>query len=874
MQRFTRDEKFLPTLAVRRKPLNDTSLDSIVGFLKLDRRRFLTLSAYAALGSCLPASVAQRVSDDPSSGISIRAEGDPVHGFTVVISYGGTSFTSGEPGELSAVFQNGERSLEDRVHHWKATSWNGDERQIALRGDAYLPNLNATIRFEVIYQVVSKYTVRKTIRMRQSDMFMLYLQCTNTVRLGDRPAKFWSFDQVSCRGGALREYFPAAGFRTERGLTVGVLTDAGFRNGWSRMYRRDGKPIKPAPTAIPDPNLYAVASEEERQRGEWYVQQTFGEELRALSHENAIPLELPPSSEWKRTGSLHPSIENGSVSIKATDSSSALIIPFHATAGSTYSVEFDYRSDAEVSAALWDIDNAMNMVQNFNQFNDRTPASPQGWTTFRSTVFVPGFLGNGCALAFSLPDAAATIPRNLDVRNVRLSRVQAIAQPYRRLEMDVPVEITTFVFADEQIPDTLRGYRLASQLHLAEALRFQGGETEKVLYADLMMLCWNAGVETSRPMLAPSIYYSAAGEMYLRDSFFALNGCHNRQLNEQVFNLWAENQGEDGAINTLVEPEMTNLERKSNDSTPLWLMWALLNQRRFGIAPPKEKIRKAAQYCLHTYDPKGDGTCHAQFVMGQLDIVSYPEGTSAICQNQGLLAVTLRVIRELKISGVSDTISDEHIESAEELYRSYYDAVLHFMRPTRGVTDAIGFAELFPEYLSLWLFNRKILKDEMVVNHLDRIPVMLPRPDCPYPEEGGTVRPVFIGLTDKPGQWRFFTEKWHPLAYDSYAKDYADSRMNGIYYNGGSWMRIEICCYVAGLLHGWKPAKKAIKNRLWAEINIDPEFPTSQEYLATDPHHPFFGYHRVFAWNALVLQALELAGMRAPSMDPDYQHDL
>ena len=59
--------------------------------------------------------------------------------------------------------------------------------------------------------------------------------------------------------------------------------------------------------------------------------------------------------------------------------------------------------------------------------------------------------------------------------------------------------------------------------------------------------------------------------------------------------MWAANQGEDGAINTLVEPYMANLERKSNDSTPLWLMWALLNRTRFGRSLlPKEKIRKAA----------------------------------------------------------------------------------------------------------------------------------------------------------------------------------------------------------------------------------------------------------------------------------------
>jgi hypothetical protein len=117
-------------------------------------------------------------------------------------------------------------------------------------------------------------------------------------------------------------------------------------------------------------------------------------------------------------------------------------------------------------------------------------------------------------------------------------------------------------------------------------------------------------------MLAPSIWYSAAGEMYLRDSFFALNGIHNRELNEGVFELWAENQGENGSINTLVEPNLANVERKSNDSTPLWLLWALLNRRRLGTHLPMEKVRKAAEYCLQTYDPQKDGTCHAEFVLG------------------------------------------------------------------------------------------------------------------------------------------------------------------------------------------------------------------------------------------------------------------
>lgn len=83
-------------------------------------------------------------------------------------------------------------------------------------------------------------------------------------------------------------------------------------------------------------------------------------------------------------------------------------------------------------------------------------------------------------------------------------------------------------------------------------------------------------------------------------------------------------------------------------------------------------------------------------------------------------------------------------------------------------------------------------------------------------------------------------------------------------------MRIEVCGYVTGKLHGWSGATKAIANRLWAELHVAPDFPTSQEYLATDVAHPFFGYHRVFAWNSFILQALELAAWRRPEMDPDH----
>jgi hypothetical protein len=816
-----------------------------------------------------------------AEGLTLEVTGDPKQGYGVTLLFNGQPFAHhNRGGEFSASFKNEERSVEDRVNDWKATSWAGNSTHVVLEGECKLKNLNTTVFAHVDYEMVTPHVVRKKIRLHQADMFMLFYQLSNRLEPEERPAKFWSFDQLEWEGGALREYFPAAGFRARNGLCVGLLTDSGYRNQWTRIIRRDGRPVKPAPRRIPDANLYSGSGAEDHSQGDFFLQQTFGEVMEQVAGEqNAQNVAIPAISSWEKQGEAALDERDGVATVSTRSSDDGVMIPFAAAGTEVYSLRVEYRSASPVAIEIWNVDEQLRKVGEISLYNDSAPESPGAWSDFRTSVLVSGLQGHGCAVFISVApseqarkvEAPAGFAK-VEVRGLQIRRIATRSEPYHRLEMGRPAEKSVFVFADEKVTDTVRGHRLASQFSLADGLGFKGGETEKALYADLMMLCWIAGPESFRPICAPSIWYSAAGEMYLRDSFFALNGIHNRELNENVFSLWAENQGPDGAINTLVEANLANVERKSNDSTPLWLMWAFLNRRRFGTELPMEKVRKAAEYCLRTYDPRREGVCWAQFVMGQLDVIRYPEGTSTICENQGMLAVTSRVIKELQIPGVSETISDAYLDKAEEVYRSYYDSARKFLRPARDIGDAIGFAEIFPEYLSLWLFGRKILSDEIVTNHLDRIPAMMSRKDCPHPEAGGAVRPILIGLPEGGKGWSYFNETWHPMVSDSFAASYAKHGMDGIYYNGGSWMRIEVCGYVTGKLHGWSAATKAITNRLWAELNIAPDFPTSQEYLATDSAHPFFGYHRVFAWNSFVLQALELAGLRSREMDPDHFH--
>lgn len=847
---------------------------------RISRRQFIASSAAAGLAGILPHGALENVAEPSSSGrVRLKAVGDTHSGYHAYILFDGRPIArhSGE-GEFSAIFQNADRSLEDRVRDWRARSCEESDNRLRLSGDCRLPNLKATIFVQVEYQLVDRNVVRKQIQLHQTDVYDLFYQITNCLEPFEQPASFWSFDQAQCHGGPLHEYFPAAGFRLHDSVTVGLLTDAGYRNGWSRIIRRDGKPVKPAPHHITDINLFYVCGESDRNQRRFFVSQTFGEELVGEGNVNSAAVSLPEISNWHKRRDATLEDQNGTTVLSLPDSQAGVIVPFSIKDSEIYSLRFKYRAREPFAIQAWDVDERLNKLQNFTLYNDRVPPSPQTWSEFCTEVFIPSLLGTGGALHISIAESdqdlqgqASQLPLRIELQNFQLNRVVTRLRPYHRLEMDSPQKKTSFIFIDDEVPNTVRGYRFAAQRRLADGLAFRGGDTEKVLYSDLMMLCWSATPEHQHPMVAPSIWYSAAGEMYMRDSFFALNGIHNRELNEGVFNDWAANQGEDGAINTLIEPLMANLERKSNDSTPLWLIWALRNRERFGTSLPMDKVRKAAEYCLRTYDRSHDGICWAQFVMGQLDVVDFPEGTSEICENQGMLAVMLRVIKKLKVPGISDSISDDYIAKAEEEYRSYYDPKLKFVRPARDINNAIGFDEIFPEFLSLWLFGRKILTDEMLVNHLDRIPVLLPTKGAPFPELGGSVRPIFIGLKKDGRGWDYFTDSWHPMISKEHGANYANHNMDGIYYNGGSWMRIEICGYVAGKLHGWSKADQAIANRLWAEINISPDFPTSQEYLATDPRYPFFGYHRVFAWNAFVLQALEMTGRRMPEMDPDYR---
>jgi hypothetical protein len=216
-------------------------------------------------------------------------------------------------------------------------------------------------------------------------------------------------------------------------------------------------------------------------------------------------------------------------------------------------------------------------------------------------------------------------------------------------------------------------------------------------------------------------------------------------------------------------------------------------------------------------------------------------------------------------------ISDSYIEKAEAEYRNFYDLKRKHLLYDKQFPDIIAITDLEPEFYSLWLFNRPILTDEMVVNHLNQIPLLNKVPNSPHPEYG-TTAPLIIQLTKGKQGYSFMNTDYQP--FGEFGKsNYVGGANDGIYYNGGSWFRAEYCAYVVGQKHGWEKAKKMMENRAWAEINLNPKWPYSKEFIPTKwtTTDSWWPSTRGLCWNVFILMANELAGSRTADMDPDFK---
>ena len=789
------------------------------------------------------------ISSLSASELNLKLKGDSAKGFYVDLFYGSIPVsTQMKTGELNITVENEDHSIRETVTNWKCTSAIQNASGIILSGVVKLPNLETDLFIRVTYELVNKQVVEKRIDLHQMNLSLLYYSVSSSLDSPEIPSRFWSFDNANNKGGIAHESYPVAGYMIGDTLAVGLLTDAGNRNLWTRNIRRrpsTGGVGFRAIQEICDANLYRIASQEDRNNVDNYVRLTFGE-LSDFNHpDKRISFKTPLLTEWKSYNGAVVTNEKGIYTIrgnKATSDMAGFRLPYPLPDG-FYTIRFKHRSAFPVSLRLWKNEGTTgNDVQGFH-YQTNIPSSPLLWTDQEETVFIANTEGGTTNLLIAASNLKTGTPYALEIKDLEVIRSIAHEQPYHQLVSGVQNTKRTFIFVAPAKP-TLHDVRLASQVYLADGLRFRGTVEEKCLYSCYQMLMWITGAGNFKPLSVPSINY--APDMYNRDSFWSMMGTYDKESSESIFNEWAATQNEAGTIGTIITPSMGSKELKGNDATLEFLWFAMVNKRLYGTPPPKDKITKAFRYILNEIDSDGDGISSARFVLGQNDCVEYPNRTSNLAVNQGMLAVTLRVAQELGLP-----VTNEYIEKANVGYRAFYDKKHGYLIDNKAYPYVITFNALLPEFVSLWLFNEPILTSEMVNNTLDKVPT----------HQGYS--PLIFHVKNL-----YFTNKDKPFSPNLFWD-------NGIYYNAGSWMREEICGYIAGMKHGWKPAEKRIKDRLTTEITLNPDEPFSHEFLPYDLSVPncWWPSTRVFSWNVFVLKALEVAGMRTPDQDPNYLKD-
>lgn len=793
--------------------------------------------------------------------LSLRVAGDDQNGFRVDIYHGDQLLVTNSE-EFSLKLSNLDLSTLANLTHWTGQEWTGDENSITLKRDSYITEFDANLSVSVTYQVVNANMIKKTVELFQPSMPGMVYILQETSKPAEIPQKYVTFEYDSFPGGFVHEMFPAAGFVTPENMVVGFLTDAGYKNQFTRNTRRrfsgrGGGFV--GMRRLPDPNLFSVATITEQEENNHYIRQTFGELYNLDAGTETV---LKTTESFLKEGNTEVTKENGLITITGHPGGRAgleCITPFQNQ--KIYTISFLCKGNTGLALKLFRVKNGQKTLEleNGMKYIDNFPAVENEWTLFKGSILVPYIEGDSVSMFIGSQSEKEC---KLQIKDLQFIEHQPQQEPYNLLPMGEKVEKTTYIFAEHW--KSHQQFMISSQSRLAEGKGFKGSLIEKMLYSNFNMLTWITDTKDFTPFNVPNMNY--APDMYNRDSFFATVSSYNKSLNLSIWEQWGKTQTPKGGIGTIITPFMGSVEAKDNEATIEWLIWAMLNKRRFDVTLPQEKIKKAVAYVLNEFDADGDGKCSAHFSLSQVDIVDFNPKTDRLGVNQGMLAIALRTIKELGFD-----ISETYIQQAEEEYRNFYDTERKHLLFDRNFPDIITLTDLEPEFFSLWLFNRPMLTDEMVINHLNQIPVLNKVSNSPHPEYG-TTAPICVRLTNDVQGFSYLTGDYQP--FEKFGEEnYSNGKSDGFYYNGGSWFRAEYCAYVVGLKHGWTKAKLLMENRVWAEIYLHPTWPFSKEFIPTKwtTTDSWWPSTRGLCWNVFILMADEVAGLRTPDMDSDYK---
>ena len=792
--------------------------------------------------------------------LSLKIRGTEKEGFQVAV-YNGQKEILNNTEELSLQLYNHDLSTVALLPHWKGQQWTGDARKIILKSDSYIKEFDANLSISVTYQVLSSNIIQKQMRLIQHSMPGMYYILQQTARPAHVPQRYVTFEYDSFPGGFVHEMYPAVGYITPDNTLVGFLTDAGYKNQYTRNTRRrysgrGGGFV--GMRRLPDPNLFSIAGLQERAAGDHFIRQTFGE---LYNLDAGTQKQLPLPATFRDSGEAKVQWNSDSISLKGhqgVTSGIEFITPFKNQ--HVYTISFLAKGTAPLALKLYRVKRGKKTIELEDgvKYIDNFPVTANEWTLFKGSILIPYIEGDSVSMFLG---SESGTDYQLAIKDLQLMEHIPQKEPYNFLSLGEESVKTSYVFVEPWVSH--QQFMISSQSRLAEAKGFKGSLIEKMQYGNYNMLTWITDVDDLTPFNVPNMNY--APDMYNRDSYFSTVATYNKELNLTLWNQWGKTQTPEGGIGTIITPLMGSVEAKDNEATIEWLIWAMLNKRRFGVTLPQEKIKRAVDYVLHTFDVDRDGKCLSHFPLSQIDVIDYTPKTDRLAVNQGMLAIALRTIKELGFD-----IAESYIQKAEQEYRNFYDAKSKHLLFDRQFPDIISLTDLEPEFFSLWLFKKPILTDEMVQNHLNQVPVLNKVAISPHPEYG-TTAPILIRLTNNDSGFTFLSKGYQP--FGKFGEDnYSDGRNDGFYYNGGSWFRAEYCAYVVGLKHGWQKAKPLMENRVWAEIYLNPKWPFSKEFIPTKwtTTDSWWPSTKGLCWNVFILMADEVGGLRTPDMDPDF----
>ncbi|MDA3824287.1 MAG: hypothetical protein PF450_16965, partial [Bacteroidales bacterium] len=515
--------------------------------------------------------------------VSLLLSGNEKDGYEIEILYGARKVTSSKTnGEFNLVIENSDHSITDTLSNWKAHNVTQYSDGIKLSGQYYLENLMTYISIELDYYIINDYVVKKEINFEQNNIPLLFYQVESRLSPNDKNVSYWSFEQLNHKGGSIREIYPAAGFLLDDSIAVGLLTDAGYRNQWTRNIRKRPSDQRTsnagfkAVQTIADVNLYRIENKNDNLQNNQYISLSFGE----LSDYNAGTATVLKN---EFVSDLIPYKSGTIKKLKGNDS--GIKIPFTTNDG-FYTIKFKYKTEQPFNLRLLKTINNNSEVIGFH-YKSGIPASAGEWLSFEESALLQGLESSEAQLLIESKS-------DILIKDFEIIVTDPKKMPYHRMPLGEKQTKTIFTFV--QPAKNLRDIQLACQTRLAEGLGFDGSDVEKVLYSDFMMLTWISCPQDFSPHNVPSINY--APDMYNRDAFWSVVSVYDKELNEAIWNKWGGTQDNRGAIGTIITPYMGSVEKKGNEATCEWIWWGLINKRRFNSSLDTLRLKKALELCI------------------------------------------------------------------------------------------------------------------------------------------------------------------------------------------------------------------------------------------------------------------------------------